>query len=331
MLLLIVALAGLAGAAVFGLLFAFLGLKGHSVKLPVIGMAACSLVVIVIGVLSFLGIGVPDHSSADGGQSVGEDGASKPKSDVPAGEEEVSEQVLLDESGIVITAEGIERKGTFGANLKILIENNSEADVTVQARNSSVNGYMVDTMFSCTVAAGKKANDSITFLSSDLEACDIETIADMEFSFHIFNDSWETVLDSDLVKVNTSAAETYTYGFDDSGSELHNENGVRIISKGFSDDQSIFGPGLVLFIENTTGKDVTVQVRDVSVNGFMVDTMFSEDVTADKCAVTAITVMSSSLEENGIDKIEEMEFYFHVFESDSWATIFDTDKVVVSA
>ena len=59
----------------------------------------------------------------------------------------IEETVLLDESGIKITATGLE-DGWLGTDLKLLIENNGDTNVTVQARNSSVNGFMVDTMMS---------------------------------------------------------------------------------------------------------------------------------------------------------------------------------------
>lgn len=64
--LLIVALAGLAGSVVFCALFIIMGLKGNSVKLPAIGLGACGLVVGVVAVLAVLGIGVPDGETAGG-------------------------------------------------------------------------------------------------------------------------------------------------------------------------------------------------------------------------------------------------------------------------
>ena len=71
----------------------------------------------------------------------------------------IEEQVLYDENDIKITATGIE-DGWLGTELKLLIENNTDQSITVQAKNANVNGYMVTTMMSADVAAGKKANDS---------------------------------------------------------------------------------------------------------------------------------------------------------------------------
>ena len=70
-----------------------------------------------------------------------------------------------------------------------------------------------------------------------------------------------------------------------------------------------------------------MQVRDTSVNGFMVDSLLSEEVLPGKKAVGGMTLMNSTLEENEITTITDMEFSFHIFESDGWDTIVDTDVI----
>ena len=82
----------------------------------------------------------------------------------------------------------------MGTEVKLLIENNTNTDYCIQTRNMSVNGYMMDPVFSPDVAAGKKANDSITFYKTQLEENDIDRIDQMEFNFYIF--SWDDMLDS---------------------------------------------------------------------------------------------------------------------------------------
>ncbi len=242
----------------------------------------------------------------------------------------VDEQVLLDKGDIKITATGME-DGWSGPQLKLLIENNTAQAITVQARNANVNGYMVDTVMSATVAAGKKANDTLTFSTSGLEACGIESVANMEFSFHIFDDeSWDTILDTDVIKVDTSVAEGYVQNYDDSGEVLVDANGIKIVGKGLSEKDSFWGPGVVLYIENNAEQDVTIQVRDVSVNGFMVESSMSEDIVAGKKAISAVQFYSSDLEANAITDITDVELYFHIFNLSSWDTIFDSDVISIT-
>lgn len=243
----------------------------------------------------------------------------------------ITEAVLVDEAGVKITAKSLSTDSFMGPEIKLLIENNSGKDLTVQTRNSSVNGYMVDTMMSADVVNGKKANDSMTIMDSDLEDCGIATITDIEFSFHIFtSEDWETYLDTDMIQIKTSAAETHQQTYDDSGSVAYDANGIKIVVKGLSGDESFLGDSIVVYIENNNGKNVTVQTRDVSINGFMVDPIFSCEVVNGKRAVDTITFMSSDLEENEITAIETVELSFHIFDADGWDTIVDTDVVTIT-
>ena len=243
----------------------------------------------------------------------------------------IAETVLVDEAGVKITAKGFSAEELFGPEVKLLIENDSGEDLTFQSRNASVNGYMVETMMSVDVVNGKKANDSLVFMSSDLAMSGIETIADMEFTFHIFKTSdWEDYLDTQRIQLKTTAAEDYVYSFDDRGEVAYNGNDVKIVIKGLTEDQSLFGPGIVVYIENNGDKDITVQTRDVSVNGFMMDAMFSSDVVVGKHAVDTITFMSSELEANEISEIKDVELSFHIFASSDWETIVDTDVITMT-
>lgn len=80
----------------------------------------------------------------------------------------IEEQVILEQDGIKITVKSLDFEDFWGPTLKLLIENNSEKSITVQTRKSTVNGVMIDGMISCDVATGKKANDGITFSSTEL-------------------------------------------------------------------------------------------------------------------------------------------------------------------
>ncbi len=244
----------------------------------------------------------------------------------------VAEQVLYDANNVKITATGLsEDDSWFGTSLTLLIENNSDQSLTIQARDANVNGYMVNTSMSANVAAGMKANDSLIFETSGLEECGIEQIATMEFSFTMLNsDTFETVFDSDMITVNTSIAEGYTQTYDDSGNVLLDANGIKIVGKGLSTDDSFWGPGVILYIENNSDQNITVQTRDTSVNGFMVTSTISESVLVGKKAITAVQFYDTDLESNGITDITNVNLSFHVFNTESWDAILDSDPIEIT-
>lgn len=243
----------------------------------------------------------------------------------------VEEQVIYEGNDIVVTVKGFNKNSLLGPEVKVLIENNFAKNITVQTRKSSVNGLMTETVFSADVAAGKKVNDAITFMSSKLKAAGITTIKDIEFSLHIFDtESMDTIVDTDLIKLKTSVDESFVQKFDDSGFTAYDADGIKVVVKEMNSSESFWGSDIYLYIENNTDKDITVQARDVSVDGFMIDPMFSSDVVAGKKAFDTMTFMESDLKENDIKEINSLEFKLHIFDMDTWETIKDTDIIKVS-
>ena len=99
----------------------------------------------------------------------------------------LAETVLFDQDGIRITATGLSTDSLFGPELNLLVENDSAQNIVVQPNYCMVNGYMMDGLLSADVAAGKKANDTLDFLSNALARCGIETIADIELDLSLIH------------------------------------------------------------------------------------------------------------------------------------------------
>ena len=77
-------------------------------------------------------------------------------------------------------------------------------------------------------------------------------------------------------------------------------------------------------------KDMTVQTRDESVNGFMVGTYFSCEVCAGKRAVDCMVFSPTELDENNIENFETVGFSFHIFKTADRNTIDDSKPVVLN-
>lgn len=251
-------------------------------------------------------------------------------SSTPSKEVTIQEQVIYDAGGIRVTAVSLTNDSLWSPAVKVLVENNSDKNITVQARNCSVNGLMVEPMFSCDVAAGKKANDTITFMSSNLEAANITIIKEIEFYLHIFDsDNWEEIDDSPIITLTTSVDPAYVQDFNTNGFVAYESDGVKIVVQKLNSTDSFWGSDVYIYAENNTDSNITIQGRDVSINSFMVDPIFSCDIAAGKKAYDTITFFESDLTDNGITDITELEIKFHIFNSDSWDTITDTQAITI--
>lgn len=61
----------------------------------------------------------------------------------------IDEQVLVDQDGIVVTATEYVTDRIWGDGIKLLLENNSDKDVTVSCNALIVNDYMIADLFMC--------------------------------------------------------------------------------------------------------------------------------------------------------------------------------------
>lgn len=257
--------------------------------------------------------------------------ASNTKAPIPT-EEPISipETSLFDQDGIKVTATSLTIDDWMGPEVNVLIENNTTQPITVQVREVSMNGAMVSSVFSCDVAAGKKANDSISFIKNELENIGINTIQQIEFRLHIFqSESWDDLFDSETIVLNTNAPSDYKQVFDINGFTACEQDGITFIVLGMGENDDIWGQDMLVFIRNDSERAVTIQVRDVSVNGFMIDPIFSCDVSPGKAAYSSMTFDTDSLKQNGIQEFEEVEFSVHVFDLESWDTLFDSESITV--
>lgn len=240
----------------------------------------------------------------------------------------LAETVLFDQDDIRITATGLSTDSLFGPELNLLVENDSAQNIVVQPNYCMVNGYMMDGLLSADVAAGKKANDTLDFLSNALARCGIETITDIELDLVVSDgDSWQTLYETGPVILQTSAAGQYTQTYDDSGEEIYNQNGIRVVAKSVNDD--LFGMGIKFYLENNTDKTVIVNADNVSVNGYMMTDLFYSDLAPRSHAVDTLTLLGSELEDNHIDTITDAELSLQITDADYYQTIDSTAPITL--
>ena len=230
----------------------------------------------------------------------------------------IDETVLVDENGVKITAKEL-TYGNYAAELTLVIENNSDKDLSFIANSigyscNSINGYMVpEGYLNCDVAAGKKANDTISIGYDTLMLYGIYEIADIEIGFDISDDDYNHTYTGPRT-IQTTAAENYDYDtpcyresiankesqaqYDYSvpyfsSDAVYEENGLTIASQVVmenEDGESI----LLLEVVNTTDEIVGVSTTNIDINGLRVcDSTWSYDsINPGKTAIVDVDLSS---------------------------------------
>lgn len=238
----------------------------------------------------------------------------------------MEEQVIWEVDGVKITATGITENTLFGTQVNLLVENNSDKDVGIGSDAVIVNDYMISDLTSITVTAGNKSNSSVTLLSSELEAAGIENIGKVELYLHTFDpETYMTGKSSGCLTLNLSGIEKIDTQSNIEGTVLYEGNEVKIVGQ-YVDENSFWGSSVLLYIENNSDKNIIVQNEDLSVNGFMVTSLMSQNIYSGKKAITAIHLLKTDLETNNITSIENIETSFKII-TENFEEIANSGKV----
>ena len=233
------------------------------------------------------------------------------------------EITVVDNEFCTIKITAVEPDDFWGYAVKAYLENKS-ADKTFMysVPSASINDVMADPMFAAEVAPGKKSNETISFLTADLDTYDIGDFTDIALNFRVYDSA-----DWMAEPVAVSSAHVYPYGEENAVSfvresqsddtVLIDNDAVTVIATGYDPD-NMWGYAINLFIVNKTDTTIMVSAEEASVNGYMLDPFYAASVDAGKCAFSSMSWFESDFEENGITDVEEIEFSLRVDNEEDW-------------
>ena len=116
------------------------------------------------------------------------------------------------------------------------------------------------------------------------------------------------------------------------GTELYNQNGVRIVAKELSAFSSM-DYGLYLYVENTTDMDIILQSYDVSVDGFVPEEggdMNSFEIPAGTYSVDALVIWYDETvpDESAVEDVKEMQLGLKIFDAANWFYGYDDEGLI---
>jgi hypothetical protein len=223
--------------------------------------------------------------------------------------ETINETILFDRDGVRITAKEL-ITDYWGKGISVLIENETDKNIGIMSNTYIVNNYMCMNFSFSSVAPDTESNDTIPLHTPNIAVKGIEMISDIAVSFLVFdNDSGENLFLTEEAVIQTSAYGTVKQPEMEDGKELLNQDGVRIVGK-YVDENSSWGTGVLLYIENTSHEDLLFQCDDMVINGVSIFPFFSCLVNKKREALEAIAIMDFDLSDNNITEVKEIRLAF---------------------
>lgn len=120
----------------------------------------------------------------------------------------IDETVLVDESGVKITATGLEY-GNYKAELGLKIENTTDTEIDIGGNGAmTVNNFTIPAWISYDVPASETIEDTVNIDLDELKLRGIYEIANIGLHLTIDDDDFNTLAETN-VSISTSIADTY--------------------------------------------------------------------------------------------------------------------------
>ena len=231
-----------------------------------------------------------------------------------------SQEIFYDENGIkILSACFMENKD--GKQLLMLeAENGTDQQIHLTTQDISLNGLKVQKSnhSGLTVNPGKRGLLTVSPASAMDEAFwdsyGITQLSSVSFCLAVNDQEWNPLAESNDITIRLAEDQS---AFDAAGSEVYNENGIRIIDKGLIKNTSEYNNNqhILLLVSNESEQPVMIEdvYKSVSCNGFMTSYYFyGQKLLPGQSGVIRIELTDSSLEKNNIVDITEVELRLNI-------------------
>lgn len=300
--------------------------------IAVIALVVAVLVILITSIAAQIGEPVPEYiSGVVESVPVPADVTVQPVETAAAEENAEAAMFIYSSHGITVELHPF-ADNAEGVNIPITVRNESERNITVMSDFLSANGYMLpySGLFAM-VEEGRTTDTYWTIYGSDLQAAGIETIADMNFYLQIYDsDSFEDIDTSELITITRDVGENFTQSVDDSGEEVYDQDGIRILYRALRKGE--YNDGEVEFlIENTTDRDLEVYSYEALLDGETTMPVFWVQILPGARVIDVLTF--HDLNELGLDSLldaDTLAFSFYISDARTWEEIAVTDTITIS-
>lgn len=243
-------------------------------------------------------------------------------SSTAAPEPDFQEITLADDENCTFKIMSIQEDSLWGYTLKVYLENHSDKELMFSLDDVSVNSFMCDPFWATTIMPGMKANEEISFSSSDFSANGITQVTDITFTLNVYdNNNWTAdyliAQEHTLYPLGPDAVQPFIRTPVDGELVLFDNDQCSMVVTGYDPD-NLWGYTVNVYLENKTNAPLMFSVDNASVNGYMCDPFWAVSVAPGKRSNASISWTETSFIENGITHVESITLPVHVYNEKTW-------------
>lgn len=235
-------------------------------------------------------------------------------------------QLLYNDNGIKIISDSIESDSTE-TFLVLNFENTTDQPISITCESAAINNFMILPSFTIDLDSGDSVLTGIPFSNTELNACEITTITDIEFTLSIYDAlDFDFLCETDTIHVQTNQASSYKQTINTNGTIIYDKDNIQIISKGFAQDNE-WGDVIVLLVTNNSNKDIFFGIQDNTAiaNNTEYEVTFGCNIMSGHNAVKYLYFQNN--EGNTITNISTASAKFILTDTNSWKTIATTPEI----
>ena len=217
----------------------------------------------------------------------------------------IEETVMWDNEDIKVTALNLTSNQYYHI-LNLRIENKTGRDLYVMASRTAVNSFVVEPIMGADVPANSTVEDEFKIWLKDVDA---KVIADIETRFSYSSSDRYLNRTTERVKLETSAAASHDYSYDESGTVLYDADGLKIICQGFNDEGN---PMIYLSSTGELSEGCCVEAYKVYVNGKETYASYCEWVFTNTRNVAELELDDEDRDGNELGEVESLEVSFKI-------------------
>lgn len=237
-------------------------------------------------------------------------------------------QTLYSDGNIVIQLAGI--TGTpQSPTLRLAVRNGSRSTISMTVNSLVINGWEMDGWLDLYDIPARTVTMGSIETSGDLTLCGVTDVVTVDLAFEIYDEDYNTVA-SVSCSMTTNSLEQVDTTLVPQGITLLEEDGITIKAVDLISGSN--GTSLSLYVQNDTGRTLTLNAAQARCNGEQVELWFYDKVSPGcKRMVTEYVYSEDTYESLELKDQDELTFQLDLQDWDTGITLHQADVALTPA